>query len=211
MDAMRIAKFSIVALFLVIVTNSSSFGGYPLLINEFSRGTIQWVEIYNPSSQDIVLDGWKILNSQGEDALKGSIGARGYLVIVASIEGFSELFPQLNRSLMIEMNDKTIGSGLDANADMLALLDPDGNISDLVNWGNPDMNWRHYFNQLWNPGIISHRDVIARFPNGVDTDSPTDFHGTSRPTPGSQNTETSGLDATTWGKIKALFSGNRRI
>ena len=211
MSAMRVSKFLILAILSAFVGSVTSLNGHPLLINELSRGPIRWVEIYNPSSRVIVLDGWKIVNSGGEDFLKGSVEAGGYIVIVESMEGFSEVFPGISKSQMIEMEDRTIGSGLRKESDMLALVDPDGNVSDLVNWGTPDMNWKNYLPQLWNPGINSTKDVLARFPNGFDTDSPSDFHGATRPTPGSQNLQTSGLDATTWGKIKALFSGKRRI
>ncbi len=193
------------------VTSLYPLEGYPLIINEFSRGAIQWVEIYNPTSNKINLDGWKIRNAFGEDPLWGSIGPHGYLVIVSSRSSFNELFPTFNNSGLIEIQDHTIGSGLNWKNDMLSLIDPDGNISDCVNWGIPDPGWKYSNPFLWNPGISSNSDVIARYPNGKDTDSPVDFRGTSKPTPGSVNLQTSGLDTSTWGKIKALFSGKRRI
>lgn len=195
---------------MLVLFSFSFLQGSSLIINEFSKGNTQWVEIYNKSGRDIILDGWKLLNSTGEDAIHGMVKSHGYVVVVASKDGFSEFFPALSLGSVIEVADGSIGSGLRGDSDMLALLDPDGNLSDCLNWGTPDPGWKNFNSFIWIPGILREGDFLARFPNGQDTDSPSDFHPTSRPTPGSTNIRSSGLDATSWGKIKALFSDKRR-
>jgi hypothetical protein len=181
----------------------------PLLINEVSRGDVQWVEIYNPNGFDVNITGWRILNSEGEDNLEGVVKAHSYLIIISYKDWFDSRYPSFGGAYY-ELPDHTIGSGMRKERDLLILLDKSGKIVDFVNWGNPDPNWKNYRSELWRPGLDIEGDVIGRLPNGVDTDRPEDWRRMLLPSPGGPNQGSSGLDVSTWGKIKALFSVKRR-
>jgi len=187
--------------------STANLWGQHLLINEVSRGEVKWVEIYNPTMHDVNLDGWKLRNSNGEDMLSGVIQAHGYLVVCESRSELTQNFEV--QSQILELPDRRIGSGLNANADMLVLLDNRGRIVDFVNWGHPNPNWRFYFKDLWNPGVIASGSVIGRLPNALDRDLPDDFRGLGMATPGAMNQTYAGLGTASWGKIKAIFAGQK--
>ncbi len=178
------------------------------VINEVSWGNLQWVEIYNPHDAPIHLDGWTLKNSRGSDPLYGTIPPRGYAVIVTSQYEFEQIYPNTGATI-IEVPDGVIGSGLTSN-DLLLLVNPHGDVVDFVNWGDPDPTWPNYLPQVWSPGIQTHQTVIGRIPNGYDSDQPFDWRGIRVPTPGSENLLTTGLTPASWGKIKAIFSIQRR-
>ncbi len=178
------------------------------VINEVSWGDLQWVEIYNPGPDPVVLDQWAIGNAYDWDPLYGTIPPGGYLLVVPDEAQFRQYFPELEVP-MVEMPDGTIGSGLRAN-DLLILVDAQGVPVDLVNWGTPDPNWPNYRVDLWEPGVTNQREVIGRLPNGQDTDSPLDWRPLRVATPGTENRLAAGLTPSSWGKIKALFSEKRR-
>lgn len=185
------------------------FAGH-LVLNEVSMGSLQWVEIYNPTSSNISLEGWKIRNRSGEDVLHGTVSPHSYFLIVNYRDNFHVVFPNVTAPIF-EPVDHSIGSGLNRSADMLQLVNPEGEVVDQINWGTPDPSWRYYTVSLWYPGILVNSELIARIPNGRDRDSATDWRVPSNPTPGSENPVMSGLDSSSWGKIKALFgsSGGR--
>lgn len=195
-------KIVIVAILLIF----SDLWSEHLVINEVSLGDNRWIEIYNPTAQVIDLSGWKIVNRNGSDELGSVIYPGGY-IIVAENSNFPGGFP----GHPYHIPDGEIGNGLSSTADMLALVDPQGEVIDLVNWGTPSSSWSNYNSSLWNPGITySPGAYLARVPNGIDRDTPRDFKNVYIPTPGQANPLTTGLDTSSWGKIKALFSGQRR-
>jgi len=63
------------------------------------------------------------------------------------------------------------------DADMLVLKDPNGIIIDQMNWGNPDVSWINYNDDVWDPGVndVPEGHMIGRSPNGWDTDKPEDW------------------------------------
>jgi hypothetical protein len=190
----------------VVLLLSFSLWGENLVINEISLGDNHWIEIYNPTSQVIDLSGWKIANRNGVDELSGVVYPRSYYV-VAEAPDFSGGLP----GHLYLVPDGEIGNGLSSSADMIALINPNGTVIDQVNWGTPSPSWPSYGVPLWNPGIsVSPGAYLARIPNGVDRDLPQDFKNVFIPTPGQPNPLTTGLDTSSWGKIKALFSGQRR-
>lgn len=175
------------------------------VINEVCISGSKWIEIYNPTSSPIDLSGWSIRNRNGADPLGGTVEPGGYLVIME--EPQSGGLP----GHIYLIQDGEIGGGLSSNSDMLELVDPSGNVVDRINWGVPSQSWPNYEPSLWNPGIDIHgSQYIARVPNGIDRDIPEDWREVHIPTPGRPNPLSTGLDTSSWGKIKALFSGGSR-
>jgi len=201
---MRLLLHCFITAFLAV-----NLGASGLLINEISVRGENWVEIYNTGSTPVDLEGYRLMNSVSQDPLGGTVPAHGYLIVAASVKRFRHLFPEVEVEIY-QVPDREIGSGLNSDREMLALVDPEGHIVDLVNWGNPDPLWPNFCSFLWVPGVMTQEPYLARMPNGKDTDRPTDFTGVFEPTPGEKNPAPMGLSTASWGKIKALFSGNPR-
>ena len=174
-----------------------------VIINEVNLFGHQWVELKNASSAPVNLEGWVIQNSRGADTLPSiTIEPGGYALLSSSrgVQGADFYFP-----------DGTVGSGLAASADMLVLLRPSGELEDAVNWGEADPSWPNYRPELWPKGArIGATGVIARIPDALDRDSPSDWLAVPEATPRSENSYPMGLDTPSWGKIKALFSGKSK-
>jgi hypothetical protein len=191
----------------IALTLAANLGASDLIINEVSHRGENWVEIHNPTQAPVDLDGYGLMNSMSQDQLQGTVPAQGYLLIVASAKGFYRKFPSASAEIF-EVQDGEIGSGLSKEREMLGLVNPRGVLVDLMNWGNPDPAWPNFTSKLWFPGILSQEPYLARMPDGKDGDRPTDFTGVFEPTPGEKNPAPMGLSTASWGKIKALFSGN---
>ncbi|MEO0146010.1 MAG: lamin tail domain-containing protein [candidate division WOR-3 bacterium] len=173
-----------------------------LIINEVSVNQGTWVELKNTGSSPVNLGGWQIMNSKGSDVLPDvTIQPGAYLVIAGSQAMKADVY----------MADGSIGSGLVVSGDMLALVNPDGEVSDLMNWGEPDPSWKNYMPSLWSRGPnMSSTGILARVPDATDRGTPRDFRPMTQATPGKENVYPEGLDVPSWGKIKALFSPGQR-
>ncbi len=191
----------------ILIMSSQAYSD--VIINEISRDGVVWVELHNTGSGEVDLSGWKIRNSNGEDPILGRIKPGGYLVICESSQELRSHYKDIP-SPIFEIRDGELGSGLKANSDMVALVAPDGSIVDQVNWGIPSSGWHFYNSALWNPGILDHSPILARIPNSFDRDMPEDFKGLASGTPGSMNQVYNGLGTVSWGKIKAIFAGQKR-
>ena len=173
-----------------------------LIINEVSVQNGGWVELKNTGSSPVSLQGWEIMNSGGSDALPDLVVQPGaYLVVAASRAARADFY----------LADGSIGSGLVSSGDMLALVDADGQVVDLLNWGEVNLNWKNYIPGLWGRGPnMSSTGILARIPDAADRGLARDFREMPQATPGEENTYPMGLDVPSWGKIKALFSPGSR-
>jgi len=137
----------------------------PVLVNEFlvngSSGTYNdWVELYNPTGENISLDGWTIEDGAGNslDLTGKTVPTNGYLVL-----NFSNKLN--NKGDIIYLNTST------AIVDKVAYGNwDDGNIGD----------------NAPTPGAGK---SAGRYPNGVDTNNDSvDFRVFNVPTKGAPNT-----------------------
>ena len=101
----------------------------PILISKISQDK-KYVEIYNPTNQNVDLAGWKIEYYAGSGAKTvgkifkdGVILANGFLVL--SNDKMSADVIKFDNNLGLAQNDGSV-----------VLLRPDGSISDTVGWGN---------------------------------------------------------------------------
>ncbi|MDQ2808486.1 MAG: pre-peptidase C-terminal domain-containing protein, partial [Chloroflexota bacterium] len=146
-----------------------------LVINEVFAPSVaapnnQYFELYNGSNNAIDLSSYVVFNSGGSDALNvlpnPTIAARSLLVVSASQLGGQ------------------IGSGLNPASDFLALVQRGATdtVIDVVNWGPVNPNWPNYA-QFAGYFFVSNAPTmptdgmrsLQRYPNGFDSDQPTDF------------------------------------
>lgn len=173
-----------------------------LIINEVSVNQGGWIEIKNTGSSPENLKDWLIMNSGGSDVLPDvTVQAGGYLVIAGSRAARADVY----------LSDGSVGSGLISSGDMLALVNPDGQVVDVMNWGEANPSWKNYVPGLWGRGpAMASTGILARIPDGADRGLARDFREMPQATPGEENTYPMGLDVPSWGKIKALFSPGSR-
>lgn len=201
----------------------------PLLISEFLPDPInssdpdgEWIEIYNPNSFNISLDGYKL----GDQAYRGgsqgmlylpatrTITANTTLVIANNVPKFKLAFPSVPASQIIEMKTLTHytdwGSGnvtLQNKNDGLpfkesiALLDPNDTIVDLVQYAYKTATGPTGLDPDVKPILLSGPTVepnasYDRCPSGTDTnDGGLDFFvRTTGQTPGVACTTVPGVD-----------------
>ncbi len=86
-----------------------------------------WIELYNPTDEDIALDGWKLSDDDGDTqpyVFNGTvIGAGEYLLIYCSKE------PEPGGNLLFA------GFNLSASGDLLTLIDNEGTVVDSLRYG----------------------------------------------------------------------------
>ncbi len=164
----------------------------------------EWIEIYNPTSQDVDISGWRLTDDPSFDASgegywefpsATTISAGQYILVVndATYKGeFSNLFPgvtpDFDTNTSNSISDVSKGGSLNlANSgDDVHLFDSSQNEVDAMWYGNggdvgstnaaPDVSAGH---------------SLSRYYNAEDTDNPAnDFYDESSPTPNAQNSQT---------------------
>ena len=171
-----------------------STGG--VVLNEFVSnpdGTddgLEWVELYNATDADVVLDGWMLAaasNIPYEDQVDVSlpagtvIGAGDWYVIGGDLveEADHKIGP-----------DDFIGNASSSN-DAIVLFDCDMNQVDTVVYGDEDENVELLTDDNGEEAVPSptpaSAESLARVEDGVDTNKPEDWKLVGAPTPGATN------------------------
>ncbi len=162
----------------------------------YSEPQNEWIELYNPTSNNVDISGWNITDYEGNWSFPDgtTIPAGGYILIVndATYDNqFSDLFPgvhvDFDTNTSNTVPDVAVSGSLSlANSgDDVHLLDADGNEVDVVWYGNGgDMGRTNAA-----PDVAAGHS-IARLYNAEDTDnSSADFYDELSPTPRAQNTQ----------------------
>ncbi|WP_311390064.1 ExeM/NucH family extracellular endonuclease, partial [Corynebacterium haemomassiliense] len=172
----------------VAPTASAAPDGSNVVINEVYGGggnkgatyTHDFVELYNPTDQDIDITGWTVDQCAkdgkcyGQAKLKGKIPAGGYYLIQgAQGSGGTKALPSPNHA-----EDSLAYSGTDAIA---YLKDAAGETVDLVGWGSANK-----FEGTAAPRTTN-KTSVQRKEDGKDTDNNAQDFFTGAPTPGSAN------------------------
>jgi hypothetical protein len=159
-----------------------------------------WVELYNPTNQPVVLDGWSVQKSSetgttiAKQALSGSISAGGYVLIVKNGAATSQA--------LLDAADITAGTPFNLASDNIVYLvndninitgSNDANIIDFVGFGGAD-----FYEGTAPAPAIAETKSISRMPDGEDTDqNSVDFKVKDAPTPmNSKSTPNSGIGGT---------------
>lgn len=153
-----------------------------IVINEvfpISSDNKDWVELYNPKTVPVSMTNWSICSHSTPscDPITYTLNANDYVVIVASnYNGIS-----IPTGKKLSLSDNKIGGGLN-NSDSVILKNGSGTIIDQMSYGTDTFVFPSP------PATPTSGNTLARHPNGIDTDSSTDWQtnvsqsiGTSNP------------------------------
>ncbi|MBI2593462.1 lamin tail domain-containing protein [Candidatus Daviesbacteria bacterium] len=165
------------------VSPSSSPSSSPsgsLVINEvFVAGNSddEWVEIFNNTLSTVDISGWSIADNSSSDLIPSSspIPAGGYAVIVSDDDVAVPL-----SAIRIQL-DNPIGNGFSVGNDNISLTNLSAMVVDSMNWGSDTT--------FFSPSIAApaNDQSLARNPNGVDTNTASDWTIDTTPTIGVSN------------------------
>ena len=186
---------------------SGNYGGTAnhIVINEvyydaptgYTEPRCEWIELYNPTAQDIDISGWNITDYEGNWSFPSNttVSAGGYILVVndATYKGqFNALFPGVtatydtNTSNSIPDMKKQGRLSLNNRGDDVHLLNADKIEVDAVWYGNGGN-----MGPANAASSVHAGHSIARYYDGEDTNNcKADFYDEPSPTPGSPNTQT---------------------
>lgn len=147
----------------------------------------EWIELYNPTSSSVVLNGWTIADNAKTYTLNGvTINANSFLIIARQTRGFNRLY-----GFNPDLSDLTLDLG--NSGDQLTLRDSNGVEIDFVAWENYAPGW----NLFASTGQSIQRN------NAIDTDSVSDWSiVNNNGNPGAGNTTQSLLQSL---KLQIIF------
>lgn len=169
-----------------LIADDSTTYILPIVINEIYydvdagygvEGTNEWVELYNPNTFSVDMSGWSITDNMSNDVLSGSIPAGGFFLITNNASTWT--YWSIGSTTTFNIGSD-IGNGLGNNGDRLSLEDdsPIPVVMDLVSYGTDTT----YLNPAI-PDVIEGHSV-ERNPDGLDTNTFSDFMDRLIPTPG---------------------------
>lgn len=169
-----------------------------LLINEVmfrptaNENTNEWIELYNPTSDPMDVEGWMIGDEKETDLLQADIvhgdgttliPPGGYAIVTDKGTTLYDTCVIPDDAIRLSVDDSTLcGYGLNNNMEKILLFDPMETYIDAVEWG------QDYDDVPGSPAsVVAKGHSLARI-SDIDTDdSSVDFVECSTPTPGSQN------------------------
>jgi len=179
----------------------------PMIINKIyydvassGKGTDpdnEWIELYNPNAASVNLKGWKLCSQWSCETVKYDswILSHGYAV-VSRVSSTWNYWPV--PAGVIKINDFVEGTmtiALDNDNGLLFLKDPDGLITDQMNYGTPSTSWPLYNANVWNPGVVDggQGHALGRYPSGTDTNTAADWKDYAMPSVTITSTGTNGM------------------
>ncbi len=142
----------------------------------------EWIELFNPTDEDINIKKWKICNHNKCVRINASTTIEAGAYILVSHDASTWKYWEVPDDVQT-INALGGKFEMDNNADMLILKDKQKNIIDQMNWGVPDENWKNYNIDLWNPAIPDALEghMLGRVLSGYDTDMVSDWEDLSLP------------------------------
>ena len=129
----------------------------------------EWIEIYNPTNNDIPFKDWQICNNYECRTIHPNvtIPALGYALLSHDNSTWAQHWEIPGDVVVINLGTAPEPGWMGNDADMLVLKDPNGIIIDQMNWGNPDVSWINYNDDVWDPGVndVPEGHMIGRSPN----------------------------------------------
>ena len=148
--------------------------------SESPKGTNEWIELYNPTSNSIDISGWQICDNNSCNTIPtgtSPIPANGFAVVTPDASTWNYwAIPE--EVIKIVLTEDEIGNGLSNTGDRLILKDPNGNPVDGISYGSDTT--------VFNPSApdVSEGHSLERKAPGWDTDSANDWQDREIPTPG---------------------------
>ncbi|MBM3136207.1 MAG: lamin tail domain-containing protein, partial [Chloroflexi bacterium] len=143
-----------------------------------SDAAYEWLELFNRTSQPIVLSGWTLADNTVTETLPTlTLPPGAFAVVAGRVASFAVNFPGFG-GLIVEMPDGTIGNGLGNTGDRLLLRDSRGVLIDALSYGDNT--------SVFDPPCpaVAAGHSLERRPAGYDTDRASDFVDNPSPSPG---------------------------
>lgn len=145
-----------------------------------SSSSDEWVELYNPTDQEISLKNWTLTDNSGQTLTLHAdkkIKSHGF-VVIAKDDDFLQYWkkPKID---VIETGHN-FGNGLDDLGDHVILKNSSGTEADRMSWGTDTSGFTP---AAVNP-VVPRGSSTERISAGFDTDKATDWHVQLPPTPG---------------------------
>ena len=141
----------------------------------------EWVELYNPTGQDVSLKNWNIIDATGvaqKITANKSVPAGGFALL--SKDAATWKFWSVPKNTQLVELGNLIGDGLTNTGDKVVLKDASGVIVDQMSWGT---NISGFTPAGANP-VVPLGKSSARTAPGFDTDVMSDWIAQTPPTPG---------------------------
>jgi hypothetical protein len=149
----------------------------------------EWVEIYNPTDEEIDISGWTIEDNTSQDIIPPSppIPAGGFAIISQDSSTW-QFWSIPEEAIKIELGSR-IGNGLANDGDRVILRDQEGNIVDQMSYEGDISIWNPAppLDELGNPYDLPDGHSLGRDPDGFDLDEADDFKDFEYPTPGGKS------------------------
>lgn len=135
---------------------------------------LEWVELYNPTDEDINLKNWSLTDDTVKVTIHSNriIKARGFALISRSNATWS--FWDTHSALLVPLG-RAIGNGLGDSGDRLVLKNNSNGEIDKLSWGTDT--------SVFTIANVAAGQSLNRVPTGLDTNSARDF-SSSLPSPG---------------------------
>lgn len=204
--------FSLILLSTALVSRATEIVFNEIYYNDLDQN--QWVELYNAGGVEVDIGGW--IFSRHSTAVEGEylmipqntvIPPGKFMLLCADAEALGANFDPPQEVGILEWGSSPNGQNLslEEDGDDIYLLNVGRMVVDVVWYG--DGGDRGSFQAA---PSVGQGHSLGRFPDGAGGGVPSvDFHDYREPTPGVANPPFSGLNKSTWGKIKAMYSVRR--
>jgi hypothetical protein len=145
-----------------------------------SKNNNEWVELYNPTDQDISLKNWTLTDNSGQAVIIHAnkiIKSHGF-VVVAKDDDMLQYFKK--HKINVIETGHNFGDGLDDLGDRVILKNNNGAEVDRMSWGTDTSGFTP---PAVNP-VVPKGSSTERISAGFDTNKATDWHQQTPPTPG---------------------------
>ncbi len=146
-----------------------------------TRLKFQWIELYNPTNQDILLKDWKLYNDDGLFAVihaNKKIKASSF-ALLSKDDDLWKFWSGSKSALKIEIGSY-FGSGLSVDGNRIILKNPNNIEVDRMSWGDDISGFN---TSAVNPKVAKGHSTERQSP-GFDTNAAADWLDRNPPTPG---------------------------